>query len=318
MPELPEVETIVRQLDRVLKNEVVKGFSCNWAKMAQPSLKIIRKNILGQKILGVARRAKIILVEFPQGYLAIHLKMTGQLVYIPLEAKHSVAYRSDECSDKHKANGGFKTSGELLTGQGRVVVGGHPIAGLNNTPNKFTHATVSFKNGSHLYFNDVRKFGWLKWLDMIGHKNLHSSFGLDGLSSPKQILEVLLINKSRFPKKSLKGYLLDQTIIAGLGNIYADEVCFLAGVRSMRKVKNISGSEWKNISKLIPLVLNKSIKLGGTTFSTYRDANGQEGSYWKSRLVYGRGGEKCKKCGTIIKKIVVASRGTCFCPICQK
>lgn len=286
MPELPEVETIVRQLNQSLAGQVIKSFECNWVKMIKPLTLIkFKKKILGAKVVDVKRRAKVILIDFKKGHLAIHLKMTGQLVYIP----------------KH----------------GKVVVGGHPIAGLNDTPNKFTHASFTFKNGARLYFNDVRKFGWIKWLGPAEHLELHESYGPDGLSGHAKILEILLNSKKRFPKKSIKGYLLDQTVISGLGNIYADEVCFMAGILPSRQVKNVSSADWKNISKLIPKILNKSIRLGGTTFSTYRDANGQQGSYWKSRLVYGRAGEKCKKCGSIIKKIIVASRGTSYCPKCQ-
>ena len=286
MPELPEVEVISRQLNKSLTGLIIKSFECNWVKMIKPlGLIKFKKKILGQKVLDVKRRAKVILINFKNGHLAIHLKMTGQLVYIP----------------KH----------------GKVIVGGHPIAGLNNTPNKFTHASFTFKNGAHLYFNDMRKFGWIKWLEPKEHLELHKSFGLEGLSGHAKILEILLKNRARFPKKSIKGYLLDQTIISGLGNIYADEVCFMARILPSRQVQKITNAEWKNISKFIPQILNKSIRLGGTTFSTYRDGFGRQGSYWKSRMVYGRAGEKCERCGGIIKKTTIASRGTSYCPKCQ-
>lgn len=343
MPELPEVETIVRQLNKSLAGQVVKSFDCNWIKIIKPlSLVKFKKNVVGAKVVAVKRRAKVILIDLKNGHLAIHLKMTGQLVYIPLEAKYPIA-------GTVKRNGietsKSKLSNRLLTGRDKVVVGGHrtPLEETRNdasdekknaivdhsykiksdlltgrVPNKFTHATFTFKNGARLYFNDVRKFGWIKWLGTAEHLELHEAYGPDGLSGHAKILEVLLKNKKRFPKKSIKGYLLDQTVISGLGNIYADEVCFMAGILPSRQVKNASSADWKNISKLIPKILKKSIRLGGTTFSTYRDANGQQGSYWKSRLVYGRAGEKCKKCGSIIKKTIVASRGTSYCPTCQK
>lgn len=275
MPELPEVETLKRELARVLPGKQIKQFTS--AKFAG-----LKKKLVGQQIASVSRRAKVLIFELADrrklaadSYLLIHLKMTGQLVH-----------------------------GE--------IIGGHPA-----DPAKHTRAIFTFTDGSQLLFNDLRKFGWLKlinreeleaWLARLGREPLSKHFTLEHFHS---LLE-------RYPKRKLKQFLLDQTLIAGLGNIYVDEACFLAGILPTRPVGSLTKSEIAKLHQAIIAVLKLSIRKKGTSFRNYRRAGGELGGMVPHLQVYGRGGKNCKICEQIIQKIKLNSRGTHYCPQCQK
>ena len=218
-------------------------------------------------------------------YLLIHLKMTGQLV--------------------------------LRQPRKGLVVGGHPIKNVETVPNKFTHVEIVFGSGLVLYFNDVRKFGWLKLVDADGLAKATAPYGpepLDKLFSQSHWLE--LLKKKR--NLSIKKALLDQSLVAGLGNIYVDEACFYTGIRPTRRISSLSRQQRLDLFRNVQKVLRLSIRQGGTSFNTYRQAHGGKGNFYKFLKVYGRVGQPCRSCGTLIKKIRHAGRGTQFCPHCQK
>lgn len=295
MPELPEVETIVRDLNKQTKNlrikkfEIVNKLPGRVHSPVNLPENLFKRKIIGKKIKKVSRRAKIILFDLHDSYLLIHLKMTGQLVY-----KRSAA------------------------GVSKVIAGGHPIIGVDlKLPNKFTRAIFTFNNKANLFFNDVRRFGWLKLLERGEWQNQLKSMGTEPLSRDftlNRFGEIL----SRKGGATIKQALMDQKYLAGIGNIYADESLFLAGVKPSRRVKFLKKEEIKRVHQAVIRVLKKAIKYRGTSFSDYLDPAGNRGNFIKYLKVYGRKDEKCKRCGSLIKKIKLGGRGAHWCGKCQK
>jgi len=301
MPELPEVEIIVRDLDKKLKNRKIKEIKVLDAKVLNSPVAKFREQIIGRIVKSVSRRAKMIIIElqdccsdkarpYQNRWLIIHLKMTGQLV--------------------------FKSRKD-------IIAGGHPITGVGKRlPNKFTRVIFEFNSecglgDGKLYFNDVRRFGWIKLVDDNELKDIVSDLGFEPLTkkfSLKKFKEILAHKQ----KTTIKQAIMDQKYLAGLGNIYADESLFAAGIKPMRKVKTLKQDEIKKLWRVIPKILKYAIKHRGTSFNDYVDAQGERGNFVKYLKVYGRAGGKCKKCGTIIKKTKLAGRGTHWCNMCQK
>jgi len=298
VPELPEVETIARDLDRKTKGKTIKKVQVKVSKLIKiPNTKFVQA-LMGKKVKGVSRRAKVIKVNLGDIFLLIHLKLTGQLIYRNKSGRRSRATPRD-----------------------KLTAGGHPVPrGLENLPNKFTHIIFTFTDGGHLFYNDLRKFGWMKIVKASEVDNLlNSEFGPEPLSprfTQKEFQE-LLKKKGTSP---IKRILLDQKNIAGIGNIYADEACFYAGVKPTRKAAKIGQKQVKKLYSGIRFVLKSSIKHRGTSTNNYVDANGRQGGHVRYLKVYGRKGQKCRRqgCSGIVKKIKFQSRGTHFCEECQK
>lgn len=286
MPELPEVETIKRELQKSLKNKVISDVKILWAKTVFPTTaNKFSEIIVGKKILGLERRAKMILIHLNEKLdLVIHLKMTGQLIFVP--------------------------------DHGKIILGGHPTPEIQ-APGQHTRLIFTFADGSHLYFNDLRKFGWVKVLDEKLKKYLESEVGVEPLSRTFTIVKIKEIIK-RYPNRTVKQILLDQKLIAGIGNIYADESAHLSHILPMRKAKTLTEAEIKSLHKNIIAVLKLSVQKKGTSAKNYRRSNGEPGGFVPFLKVYGRENEKCKACGTQIRKTRHAGRGTHYCPTCQK
>jgi formamidopyrimidine-DNA glycosylase len=285
MPELPEVETIKRELDKILQGKTISMVDILWSKTVAPTTKINFKEIItGRKIIELERRAKMLLIHLNNKVsLIIHLKMTGQLIFVP------------------------KT--------GKIISGGHPTADVQ-TPGRHTRLIFNFSDGSKLYFNDLRKFGWVKILDEKLRNYIDMEIGIEPLSKNFTLVNFKQI-LNKYPNRTVKQILLDQHLIAGIGNIYADESAYLSHVLPMRKVKTLKEEEIVDLHKNIIAVLKFSIQKKGTSSKNYLRSNGQRGGFVPFLMVYGRKGEKCKKCGALIKKIKHASRGTHYCPVCQ-
>ncbi len=241
MPELPEVETIRRQL----------------------SQKIVGKRLAGQKIVRLRRRAKILIIDFEDGTsLIFHLKLTGQLIF-------------------------------------------------NGKPSRYTRKVFNFDDGSQLIFNDVRKFGW--WRKVKETDSMDIEFGPEALEINLNTFKSLLTKK---PNAKIKPLLMDQKFIAGVGNIYSDEILFAAKVAPPRLIKTLTEKEIREIFQNIKKILNTAIKHKGSSVEYYLDACGRQGDYVKYHKVYHR--EKCSLCGTKIKKIKIGGRNAHYCPNCQK
>ena len=296
MPELPEVETIVRGLNQAIIGRKIKSID-----ILVDKLFIGNKNsVMKSKIIEVKRLGKTILIYFENNYLLhIHLKMTGQLIFVNKNQQFKIK------------NLKLKIPPTI-----KIVGGGHPDKKYDQPlPHKYTHIIIKFTDESTLFYNDLRKFGWMKILDSR-IKNLESRFGIDALS--EKLNSNYLSSKLSKRNITTKQALLDQSIISGIGNIYSDEILFCARILPDKKVGKLKPSEINNIVNFIPIVLNKSIDLGGTSRSDYLKIDGSRGNYLKYAYVYGRENEKCRVCNTKIKRIKIGQRSSHFCTNCQK
>lgn len=295
MPELPEVETIRRGLIRGLKDKTISQIEISDRKRFSGD----RRLLLGAKIIDLKRRAKILIFELAEKravsdrkklrrkfYLAIHLKMSGQLIYVPAGRR------------------------------GQLIIGGHPDdAYLKTIPNRYTRISLNLNDGSHLYFNDLRRFGWFRVVDEAGLNDLTAHLGPEALSlTPKLLTNIIATGRGL----RIKQFLLDQTNIAGLGNIYVDESLFCARIDPFRLRKTLRPDEIRHLARCIPAVLRLSLKHGGTSIQHYRDSAGKVGTFGKVAKIYGRLGQACVRCKLPIKKQQLAGRGTHYCPRCQK
>ena len=304
MPELPEVETIRRELERDILNQRISRVEVLAVKTIHGKAVDFIKQLIGNSITGIDRRGKLLILSLKKGdqRLLIHLKMTGQLVYQNLPTP-----------------GSGKASKKL-------TFGGHNIRENDlKVPNKFTRVALYFTGKSTLYFNDMRRFGFMK---LVGEADLDGvvakSYGVDALSSDftSEYLQGALKKRG---KTTIKAALLDQKHLAGIGNIYADEVCFATSILPNRRVNTLSIAKIKEIHKAIKRVLNLAIKHGGTTFTSkvlaghFVRSDGAKGNFTEYLKVFDRTGQKCLLCKKgIIQKTRVAGRGTHFCPKCQK
>lgn len=288
MPELPEVETIKRGLAGLLPNKRITHVSHDNEKSFPNAAPDVQAFLIGARVLEIKRRAKVLLIELDSKYsLVIHLKMTGQLVYVDERARFGAGHPNDS-----------------LIGQ---------------LPDKSTRVAFKLDNGGHLFFNDQRKFGWVRLLPTgeIPNIDFFKKVGPEPLAADftaKEFHERLMRRKNT----NIKAALLDQTVIAGVGNIYADESLWGAKIHPATLVKNVSRLKINALYHSLRNVLELSIKKGGSSDRNYVDAAGQRGSYLHFANVFRREGQPCARCGTTIIKTRVAGRGTHTCPKCQK
>lgn len=287
MPELPEVETVRRGLFELIIGRSVAGVVHDTPKSFPNAPLEVEKFLIGATITDVRRRAKVLMIDLSNHYsLVIHLKMTGQLVF-----------RSKE-----------------------VVFGaGHPSDSLiGELPDRSTRATLEFTDGSHLFFNDQRKFGWVKLMPTLEIPNIDfmQKVGPEPLEADFTAEQFAERFKKR-AKTSIKAALLDQTVVAGVGNIYADEALWGAKLHPLRLVGSLSRAEFKRLYKELRSVMNLAIEKGGSTDKNYVNAEGKRGSYMDFARVFRREGQACPRCGTTIIKFKAAGRGTHICPHCQ-
>jgi formamidopyrimidine-DNA glycosylase len=286
MPELPEVETVKKGLKRFVVGKTITTVSSNWPKSFPNATSQSQRFVHGAKIIDVKRRAKLLIIDLDSKYsLVIHLKMTGQMVYRGL----------------HKFGAG------------------HPSNSLvGDLPDKTTRVIFTFSDGSNLYFNDMRKFGWVKLLPTEEVKNMPfiQKLGPEPLSTIFT-QKLFISNLMKRPNTNIKAALLDQTVLAGIGNIYADESLWAAKIHPKALVKNLTKLQIYELYKGIGSVLREAIEKGGSTDRNYVNAEGQKGSYMNFARVFRRDGLACPRCDNIILKMRVAGRGTHYCPKCQ-
>ncbi len=287
MPELPEVETIKIGLAKLLPGRIIKSAKYDWPKSFPNAKADVDKFLVGAEITKVRRRAKVLLIDLSSDYsLVIHLKMTGQLVFV----------------------------GEKRFGAG------HPSDSLiRELPDRSTRVTIEFNDKSRLFFNDQRKFGWMRLLPtlQIPEIDFFKKVGPEPLEADftaERFIERLKKRKN----SGVKAVLLDQTVLAGVGNIYADESLYAARIHPASIVSQISTRKLKELHKCLIGVLKRSIEAGGSTDRNYVNAEGQKGSYLQFAQVFRKEGMPCPRCGRPIVKIRVAGRGTHICPRCQK
>lgn len=288
MPELPEVETLKIGLAKLLPGRIVAAVDFDWPKSFPNAENDVQQFLIGATITTIKRRAKVLLIELSTNYsLVIHLKMTGQLVF---------------------------------RGNNQRFGAGHPSESLiGELPDKSTRVTLNFSDESRLFFNDQRKFGWMRLLPTLEVMNLDffKKIGPEPLSADFtwQAFQKRLLRRQN---SAIKAVLLDQSSIAGIGNIYADESLWGAKIHPSTLVKQLTTQQFKTLYKELVFVLKLAIEKGGSSDRNYVNAKGKKGSYMSFARVFRREGQNCPRCGTSIIKTRVAGRGTHICPHCQK
>lgn len=288
MPELPEVETVRLQLLYRVAGKTIATVTTFHPRTVNNN-KNISEQLSGKTIATINRVGKLLIFEFKDEttiFLLAHLKMTGQFFYVDT--------------------------------QGKIAGGGHSLAAADsyNLPNRHTRSSFHFTDGSTLYFNDMRIFGYTKTASTSEVAYARTTYG------PEPIHETFDVEwfATALRRKSaiVKATLLDQSFIAGLGNIYVDEALWWAKVRPTRRANKVTKAEARLIAKYAGQVMNDSIKVGGTTFQHFVDVEGNKRNYTKELRVFGKQNTPCPRCGATIKKVRAAGRGTHYCPGCQK
>lgn len=273
MPELPEVETIRKTLEKLVLEKEIEEISIHWPKIIQKpdDIEHFKQLLSGETIRSIARRGKFLMFYMDDYVLVSHLRMEGKY---------------------------------------RVVNVDEPIT-------KHTHVIFHFTDGTEMRYLDVRKFGTMhvfpigtelieKPLQQLGPDPFEETYTFDYLHE-----------KLQRTARNIKVALLDQTIIAGLGNIYVDEVLFLSQIHPERRANSLSKSEVQNVFDYAKKVLAQAVAQGGTTIRSYVDGNGEMGMFQQELFVYGQEAQPCKHCGEAIEKMKVSGRGTHICPSCQ-
>jgi formamidopyrimidine-DNA glycosylase len=291
VPELPEVEVTRRRIEPLLVGRrISKVFTTRPSYFFLTPPARLERELAGRVVTALERRGKYLLAALDDGRrLLLHLGMSGQLF-----AENA-------------------TSPRLLSASKRSSL--TPDAQRAFAPDRHTHLRVEFDDGGPaLFFRDVRKFGKVRLLGATDREPRLDRLGVDALSA----VGADLFGAARKRKVAIKSVLLDQAVIAGTGNIYADEALFLAGIRPRRQAARLSRRECDALVSALQRVLLRSIETGGSSISDYVLPDGSDGAYQDERRVYARGGEPCSVCGSKIRRIVIGARGTHFCPVCQR
>lgn len=290
MPELPEVETIRLGLEKYLVGHRIEKVDVRLPKIVQGDV----KNIIGGKVIDVRRFGKGLVIDLDnKNSLAIHIKLTGQLIYRGLNLKQKVKLSK-------KVGGGLPNSRT------------HVIFELDSPPSsKLRRGESGF-----LYYNDLRQFGWIKIIESgkLKDENYFKTLGPEPFKDLTLEIFQKIVSSSNI---SVKPLIMDQKRIGGIGNIYANDALFDAEIDPRRKAKSLSENEIKKLYNSILKMLKLGLQSGGASELSFVNVLGGEGGYQKHFLVYAREGQKCKRCAGTIKKIFFGGRGTYFCPACQ-
>ncbi|HEY0964446.1 MAG TPA: bifunctional DNA-formamidopyrimidine glycosylase/DNA-(apurinic or apyrimidinic site) lyase [Candidatus Paceibacterota bacterium] len=287
MPELPEVETVRLQLKHKIVGKTIASVDVLHQKTVAYDA-TVSDRLKSKTIADVDRIGKLMIISLvgeADLFLLAHLKMTGQFFFV----------------DK----------------KGEVIGGGHSMTAADRIlPNRHTRTVFNFTDGSSLFFNDMRLFGYTKLANAEAVQLAKNGFGPEPIDPEFDVED--FVTKVRKRKTSIKAALLDQSFVAGLGNIYVDEALWRAHVRPMRRADTLTKKEAVAIAAASRDVLQESIAVGGTTFQHFVDTGGDNGNFTDYLNVFGKQGEYCSRCGTEIKKTRTAGRGTHYCPGCQK
>ena len=272
MPELPEVETVRRGLEKLILGKKISNIEIAYSKMIKTDLDEFQNEVPGQEIQSMGRRGKYLLFYLTDKVLISHLRMEGKYFYYP----------------------------------GQVP------------ERKHAHVLIHFEDGGTLVYEDVRKFGTM---ELLAPELLDAYFASKklGPEPTEQDFDLGRFKRAlKRSKKPIKSHLLDQTLVAGLGNIYVDEVLWRAKVHPSRLSNSLTAQEARKVHDETIKVLGKAVEKGGSTIRTYTNAFGEDGTMQDFHQVYDKAGQACSRCGSIIEKIQLGGRGTHFCPKCQR
>lgn len=278
MPELPEVETVKTQLESCILGEIINNIEIRTPAFITSDI----QQLTSLTVIAVRRFSKLLVIDLTKGWsLAIHLKMTGRLIF----------------EDKNMLN---RNEWEL-----------------NYPTNKHTHIVIAFQSGSNLYFNDYRRFGTVAVVstDKVNELPYIKYLGKEFFSTLTEQDFIHILGKSN---KGIKGLLLDQTMIAGVGNIYANEGLWEAQIHPAQPAKSLTYSQKKRLFLALEQIMKQAIGYGGASSDNFRDVFEVKGKAQDHFSVYGRNGLACMRCGTTIIKHTIAGRGTYICPTCQR
>ena len=272
MPELPEVETVRRGLEKLILGKKILNIDIRYPKMIKTDLHEFQKEMPGQIIQSMGRRGKYLLFYLSDKVLISHLRMEGKYFYYP-----------DQVPER-----------------------------------KHAHVLIHFEDGGTLVYEDVRKFGTMELLapELLEAYFISKKLGPEPTEQDFDLGRFKLALKKS--KKLIKSHLLDQTLVAGLGNIYVDEVLWRAKVHPSRTSNSLSSQEARKVHDETIKVLGQAVEKGGSTIRTYTNAFGEDGTMQEFHQVYDKTGQACSRCGSIIEKIQLGGRGTHFCPKCQR
>ena len=272
MPELPEVETVRRGLEKLILGKKISYIDIRYPKMIKTDLPEFQKEMPGQVIQSMGRRGKYLLFYLSDKVLISHLRMEGKYFYYP-----------DQVPER-----------------------------------KHAHVLIHFEDGGTLVYEDVRKFGTMELLapELLEAYFVSKKLGPEPTEQDFDLGRFKLALKKS--KKPIKSHLLDQTLVAGLGNIYVDEVLWRAKVHPARISQSLSSQEARKVHDETIKVLGQAVEKGGSTIRTYTNAFGEDGTMQEFHQVYDKTGQACSRCGAIIEKIQLGGRGTHFCPKCQR
>lgn len=272
MPELPEVETVRRGLEKLILGKKISNIEIRYPKMIKTDLNQFQKELPGQVIQSMGRRGKYLLFNLRDKVLISHLRMEGKYFYYP-----------DEIPER-----------------------------------KHAHILVHFEDGTTLVYEDVRKFGTMELLapELLDSYFISKKLGPEPTDQDFDLGRFKLALKKS--KKPIKSHLLDQTLVAGLGNIYVDEVLWRAKVHPSRLSNSLTAQEARKAHDETIKVLGQAVEKGGSTIRSYTNAFGEDGTMQEFHQVYDKAGQACSRCGSTIEKIQLGGRGTYFCPKCQR
>ena len=290
MPELPEVEVVKRSLINKTQNLIVKAVKINDGRLRYKIDRNKIKKIIGLRFKKISRRSKYLLFFFNKDIvMLVHLGMTGKFFFVNRQkTKYKTSFYYDIDEDKDK---------------------------------KHDRIIFNLSNNQQLIYNDIRKFGFIKFFKRVSlYQNTHLKYlGPEPLSSKFNI--EYFKNYIKGKERTIKNILMDQKFVSGLGNIYVNEILFFSGVRPAKKLKKLKNIEIEKIIKFSKSIISKAIILGGSSIKNFSSSSGKKGSFQQHLSVYGKEGENCpkfKKCNGKIKKIVIANRASFFCNKCQK
>lgn len=287
MPELPEVETVRRGLSELIIGKVLASATNDTPKSFPNAPADVSRFLVGASVVSIRRRAKVLMIDLSTDYsLVVHLKMTGQLVFVGKDTRFGAGHPNDSLVDA--------------------------------LPDKSTRVTLVFDDESQLFFNDQRKFGWVRLMPTVEIPSLPfmQKVGPEPLED-QFTAEAFADRFKRRGRTNIKAAILDQSVVAGVGNIYADESLWGAKINPKRLVETITPAEFNELYTDLRAVMNLSIDKGGSSNRNYVNAEGKRGSYMDFARVFRREGLACPRCGTTIEKLRVAGRGTHICPYCQ-
>ncbi len=282
MPELPEVETIARQLDRAVSGKIVDRVEVIKSRCFLGNEKLLE----GRRMERVDRHAKVVVFHFKgfKDVMMVHLKMTGQLIF---------------------------------RGDGKNIAGGHPTADwVQDLPSSDTRVIIAFTDGTKMFFNDQRMFGWMKLVTEDELRDLEKKRPPDVTDGAFTVVyfKKLLGKTSR----AVKLVLMDQEKMGGVGNIYANDALWLSEIDPRRKAKELGEGEMERLYWAVKKVIEEGIKYGGASADNYVQTSGMGGTYQEHFLVYNKDGQMCSRDGGVIKKMWLGGRGTYCCAKCQK